>query len=163
MEIRIYCVRIAHYYSFGLTPEGAIRALPMGSAKEGLRVVEHVARPATPARNFYMMHRLPAGVVKAFVDDMGSLGWEGGAEGAGVERIYYDPNTGRWGNVEVQDTREGEDILDARMEPFDDAANTLESLTGISSTLLDTDDDKVRAKLKALGKRIRYALADAGI
>lgn len=161
MDIRVYCVRVAHYYAFGITPEAAIATLPVGSGKEGARVVEHVARQKDSKHYNYVMHALPVGVTKAWVDDMGGLGWEGPEKG--LQQLYYNPNTGRWSPEEAKDEREPQDVLDARFEPYDDAANTLEGLTQISSSIIDIDDAKVRAKLKELGKRVRYALEDLGV
>lgn len=163
MDIRIYCVRVAHYYAFGLTPRGAIEALTNEGGKAGLRIEEHVCRvrEGKDGKHYtYVMHALPVGVTKVWVDEMGALGWEGPSEG--LQQLYYNPNNGKWSPEEAKDERDPLDILEARLNPFiDQAADALESLNACN--FIDTDSPEYRLALKDGAKRIRYALADLGV
>lgn len=172
MKARIYCIRIAHYYGFGVTPEAAVQALPTESPNAERILAELLDAGAARGKDQYLMHELPEGISDCFVDDFGGLQWrfpdwvpEDRAE-AQAKRLYYDPAKREWVPEPVKYTPpegEAKDDRDFGIVEATYSMITRELEAYLSKkSVVNLDSKIVKDHLKEMVDAIRTNLEDMG-
>ena len=83
MQIRIYVYLVAYHYGIGLSAFDAVESCKRAS---GLR--------ATTDPKKCRMFRLPPGVTEVWVDEMGTVHWQGST--AQAEKMHWDRKVKAW-------------------------------------------------------------------